>query len=87
MNYEYPFESDWSMEEIVDVIQFYNCIEKAYEQGIAKEELIENYRKFKKVVDSKALEKQIDKRFFEVSNYSIYQTMKKAKDEAFVKMP
>lgn len=87
MNYEYPFESDWTMDEIVDVISFYNCIEKAYEKGISKDELMNSYRIFKTVVDSKALEKQIDKQFKEASGYSIYETMKKAKESAFVKMP
>ena len=47
MNYEYPFDSDWSTEEIIDVISFYNCIEKAYENGINKDELMQGYRLFK----------------------------------------
>lgn len=86
MNYEYPFDSDWTTEEIIDVISFYNCIEKAYEDGIDKDELMQGYRLFKNVVDSKSMEKQIDKQFKEVSGYSIYETMKKAKESVFVKM-
>lgn len=86
MDYEYPFEYDWSMEEIITVISFYNSIEKAYEEGISKEELMENYRAFKQIVDSKSLEKQIDQRFKEVSGYSIYETIKESKDHSFIKM-
>ncbi|MFQ9923454.1 MAG: UPF0223 family protein [Beduini sp.] len=86
MDYEYPFENDWSMEEIVTVISFYNCIEKAYEEGIARDELMDGYREFKKVVDSKALEKQLDQRFKEASSYSIYETMKQAKENDYIRM-
>lgn len=86
MDYEYPFDTDWSMDEIVVVINFYNCIEKAYEEGIDKKELMSHYREFKKIVDSKSLEKQYDKKFKDVSGYSIYETMKKAKELDFIKM-
>ena len=34
MEYTYPFSLDWSTEEIVDVVQFFEAIEKAYEKGI-----------------------------------------------------
>ena len=47
---------------------------------------MQGYRLFKNVVDSKFMEKQIDKQFKEVSGYSIYETMKKAKESVFVKM-
>ena len=86
MDYEYPFENDWSMEEIVTVISFYNCIEKAYEEGIARDELMNAYREFKKVVDSKALEKQLDQQFKAASGYSIYETMKQDKENDLIRM-
>ncbi len=86
MDYEYPFENDWSMEEIVTVISFYNCIEKAYEEGISREELMNGYREFKQIVDSKSLEKQLDKQFEEASGYSIYKTMKLAKENEFIRV-
>lgn len=86
MNYEYPFENDWSTDEIVTVISFYNCIEQAYEEGIDRDTLYESYRLFKSIVDSKSLEKQLDKAFKEASGYSIYETMKAAKDKSFIKM-
>ena len=46
MNYEYPFDSDWSTEEIIDVISFSTIIEKAYENGINKDELMQGYSSF-----------------------------------------
>ena len=34
MEYTYPFSIDWSTSEIVDVVQFFEVIEKAYENGV-----------------------------------------------------
>lgn len=86
LEYEYPLDFDWSVEEICDVIAFYNCIEKAYEEGIEKQELMDGYRKFKAIVDSKSYEKQIGNQFEEASGYSIYRTMQEAKNNEFIKM-
>ena len=41
---------------------------------------------FKKIVDSKSAEKQIDKEFYEVSHYSIYQVVKAAKEQDFIRL-
>lgn len=80
MDYQYPLNDGWTMEEIVIVIDFYNAIEEAYEVGIKKDKLMSKYRAFKMIVDSKSEEKQLDKAFQQVSSYSIYQVMKKSKD-------
>ncbi|MBS4193843.1 UPF0223 family protein [Lederbergia citri] len=80
MEYQYPFSLDWTTEEIVDVVHFFHAIEKAYETGIEKSELMNRYRRFKEIVPSKAEEKRIDKEFEEVSGYSSYKTIKKAKE-------
>ncbi len=86
MEYEYPLDPGWSMNEICIVIEFYNCIEKAYEGGIEKKELMDAYRAFKKIVDSKSAERQISDQFLKASGYSIYLTMKKAKENEFIVM-
>lgn len=86
MDYNYPLHYDWSTEEIMDVMNLYNAVEKAYENGISKEEFMKEYRKFKTIVDSKSEEKQIDKEFFEVSGYSIYQVVKAAKESDWIKL-
>ena len=47
MDYNYPLDYRWSTEEIIDVMALYNAVEKAYEEGISKEEFMQAYRKFK----------------------------------------
>ncbi|NEU35490.1 hypothetical protein GN156_33080, partial [bacterium LRH843] len=39
MEYQYPISLDWSTEEIIDVVKFFESIEKAYEKGIEREQL------------------------------------------------
>ncbi|MED2513331.1 UPF0223 family protein, partial [Bacillus thuringiensis] len=33
MEYQYPLDYDWSNEEMVIIVKFYEAIEKAYEKG------------------------------------------------------
>jgi uncharacterized protein YktA (UPF0223 family) len=73
---------DWKMEETLAVIQFFQCVEQAYEKGINRETFLDAYRKFKEIVPSKAEEKTLYKEFEESSGYSSYPVVKKAKDEA-----
>lgn len=82
MDYSYPFSTDWSTEEIVDVVEFFEAVEKAYEKGIQRDELMEKYRKFKKVVPSIAEEKSYFREFEEESGYSSYPVVKKMKETA-----
>ena len=44
------------------------------------------YRKFKVIVDSKSAEKQLDKQFYEISHYSIYQVVKAAKENDWIQV-
>ncbi|WP_010097934.1 UPF0223 family protein [Ornithinibacillus scapharcae] len=80
MNYSYPFDVSWSKEEIVNVVQFFTLVEKAYEQGIDRDILLAGYRKFKQVVPSKSEEKKYFAEFERDSGYSGYHTVKKAKE-------
>ena len=57
MEYQYPMDVDWTTEEKMAVISFFQAVEKAYETGIAKQALLEAYKRFKEVVPSKAEEK------------------------------
>ncbi|MFB5194019.1 UPF0223 family protein [Neobacillus sp. KR4-4] len=82
MEYQYPINHHWSTEEIVDVIAFFETIEKAYEQGIDRDVVLKAYRRFKEIVPSKAEEKTICNEFEEMSGYSSYRTIKKVKDAA-----
>ncbi len=80
MEYQYPLSTDWSSKEIIDVINFYEAIERAYEQGINKEELLDVYRRFKEIVPSKSEEKKLCDEFEKVSSYSAYRLIKRAKE-------
>ncbi|WP_146549493.1 UPF0223 family protein [Rummeliibacillus suwonensis] len=79
MEYSYPFSIDWSTEEIVDVIAFFQTIEKAYEQGIKREEVLSKYRRFKEIVPSMAEEKTIFREFEDESGYGSYEIVKQTK--------
>lgn len=82
MEYSYPIEYDWSTDEMVTVISFYEAIEKAYDKGIKKHELMERYREFKTIVPGKATERNLCSEFEEVSGFSAYKTMQAAKERA-----
>ncbi|MGG0655959.1 UPF0223 family protein [Rummeliibacillus pycnus] len=79
MEYSYPFSIDWSKNEIVDVIAFFQTIEKAYEKGVKREEVLLKYRRFKEIVPSMAEEKTIFREFEEESGYISYDIVKQTK--------
>jgi uncharacterized protein YktA (UPF0223 family) len=80
MEYQYPFSIDWSTEEVIDVVKFFETIEKAYEKGIKRDFLMDSYRRFKEIVPSKSEEKKIFKEFEESSGYSSYHVVKEMKN-------
>lgn len=80
MEYQYPIDVDWSHEEMLDVIQFFNKVEAYYESSVEREQLMDSYRAFKRVVPGKADEKNIFDDFKKASGYDSYQVMKKAKN-------
>ena len=79
MEYSYPFSPDWSTEEVIDVIKFFEAIERAYEAGVNKEDLMAIYRRFKEIVPSKSEEKRLCNEFEEVSGYSSYRVIQQMK--------
>lgn len=80
-NYEYPLNLDWNTEEMVAVIAMWNAVEKAYEKGVKISDLLTAYQDFKKVVPSIGEEKQLNKQFEISSSYSLYRTIKNAKEK------
>ncbi|KOS62426.1 UPF0223 family protein [Lysinibacillus agricola] len=80
MEYSYPFSTDWSTEEIIDVVQFFEGIEKAYEKGIKREVMMAKYRRFKEIVPSQSEEKTIFREFEEASGFVSYPVVKQAKE-------
>ncbi len=82
MNYSYPIDETWTTEELVDVIQFFQMVEKAYEKGVNRDDLLLTYTKFKQIVPSKSEEKKLCKQFENQSGYSCYHTVKQAREMA-----
>jgi uncharacterized protein YktA (UPF0223 family) len=82
MKYAYPVCYDWSTQEIIDVIKFFEGIEQAYEKGIERQQLMSLYRRFKEIVPSKGEEKKLCDEFEQVSGYSSYRTVQKAKQSS-----
>jgi uncharacterized protein YktA (UPF0223 family) len=80
LEYQYPIDHNWSTEEIINVIQFFERIEQAYEKGVDRDILLTMYNRFKEIVPSKAQEKTLCGEFEEASGYSSYRTIKKARE-------
>ncbi|MUV36266.1 UPF0223 protein [Lentibacillus sp. JNUCC-1] len=78
-HYNYPIDTDWSTEEVIDVVHFFNLIEQAYEHGVSKERLLQAYNRFKEIVPSKSEEKQHFKTFQQSSGYSSYHAVQAAR--------
>ncbi len=89
MNYSYPISYDWTTQEIIDVIKFFEAVEIVYEKGMEREQLMNVYRRFKEIVPSKSEEKKLCDEFEKTSGYSSYGVVKKAKEAQngdFIKM-
>ncbi|MEN1967018.1 UPF0223 family protein [Lentibacillus sp. N15] len=80
MNYHYPIDETWTQVEITDIINFFNMIEKAYENSVKTENVLLAYKRFKQIVPSKSEEKQLFAQFQKASGYESYQVVKKAKE-------
>ena len=51
-NYQYPLDLSWSTAEMTAVLSFFNQVENYYESKVDKEEFLEAYKTFKKIVPS-----------------------------------
>ena len=80
MEYSYPLSTDWTTQEMVNVVQFFEAVEAAYEKGINREDFMARYRRFKEVVPSQAEEKTIFREFEKASGYVSYKAVKSAKE-------
>ncbi|BCU52017.1 uncharacterized protein YktA (UPF0223 family) [Staphylococcus auricularis] len=86
IEYQYPIDLDWSNEEMMRVVSFFNAIEAYYEDQVERETLMERYRQFKRIVPGKAEEKQTFKSFEKASGYSSYHAVKDAQNHPDQKM-
>lgn len=80
MEYSYPLSTDWTTQEMVDVVHFFEAVEAAYEKGIKREDFMTKYRRFKEIVPSQAEEKTILREFEKASSYVSYKAVKLAKE-------
>lgn len=80
MGYHYPIDMNWSKDEVIDVVGFLATVEKAYESKVTRDEILNAYRKFKRIIPAKSEEKQILTRFQKESGYSGYHTIKAARE-------
>ncbi|MCG7332360.1 UPF0223 family protein [Salinicoccus roseus] len=78
--YSYPIDVDWSTDEIIDVVAFFEAVEKAYDEGVSARELDEKYRRFKSVVPGKAEEKTLFREFKSNSGLESYAAVKLLED-------
>ncbi|MRH41894.1 hypothetical protein GH741_04300 [Aquibacillus halophilus] len=81
MSYSYPIDSTWSKEEIIDVVNFFSIVEKAYELGVKRDDILIAYTRFKQIIPSKSEEKKLCGKFEKESSYSCYRTVQKAKEK------
>ncbi|KHF40835.1 UPF0223 family protein [Halalkalibacter okhensis] len=88
MESKLPISLDWTTDEVIAVIQFFETVEKAYKQGVEREKLLSEYRRFKEIVPSKSGEKQLFKQYDEELNISSFQVIKKVREgnEKVIKM-
>lgn len=78
--YSYPIDYDlFTKDEVVKIIEFLSLIEDANERKVDAIVLSKKHQEFQRMINSKSLEKQIDRDFEKVSGYSIYKTIKKYK--------
>ncbi|WP_251546987.1 UPF0223 family protein [Limosilactobacillus caecicola] len=74
-NYSYPIDPSWTTGEIVMVVHMFNLVEKAYEQGAMRDELLKAYHDFKHVVPAKSEEKRLGRDFYQKSGYQLYDVI------------
>lgn len=82
MEYSYPLSTDWTTDEMVDVVRFFEVVEMAYEKGAKRELVMARYKRFKEIVPSQAEEKTICREFEQASSYVPYRVVKLAKELA-----
>lgn len=78
--YQYPLDLSWTTQEMVVVMKMWETLEVAYEKGTTAESFLAVYQQFKKVVPSIGEERRLGKEFETLSGYSLYDTVKVAKE-------
>ncbi|MFB4164709.1 UPF0223 family protein [Alteribacillus sp. JSM 102045] len=74
-----PISMDWSKEEVIDAVNFYQTIERAHHKAVPREDVLALYNRFKQIAPSKSEEKQLFRQFDERAGVSCWKTVQKAK--------
>ncbi|NJP39197.1 UPF0223 family protein [Alkalicoccus luteus] len=85
----FPISQNWSTEEVIDVVQFFEVVHQAYMKGASREEIMSAYRAFQQVVPSKSEEKQHFKEYEKQSGeipFYVVRNAKQAKAGAIIRM-
>lgn len=78
--YSYPLDEEWTTEEIVTVVEFFEAVETGYDEGIGAGQLKEHYKNFKRIVPSKSEEKTLFKEFKERSGFEPFTLTRQLKE-------
>ncbi len=79
---DYPIDySLYSKEEIIDIIEFLNLLERYHDSNnaVSPTDVLKAYHIFSTIVNNKAEEKKIDAAFEKQTGFSIYKTIKELK--------
>ncbi|WP_209125821.1 UPF0223 family protein [Alkalihalobacillus sp. BA299] len=79
-----PISLDWSKEEVIDVMAFFQAVEEAHISGVDRAKVLSLYRRFKEIVPSKSEEKQLFKQYDQESGVSCYHVIKKARENEHI---
>ncbi|EKK20295.1 hypothetical protein B808_1101 [Fructilactobacillus florum 8D] len=81
-NYEYPLFDDWTTAELMEVLEFFRNIERAYQdpRGVQREQLLQSYRNFQKINPAPADQHQLQRSFEARSGLDGFHLIKKARD-------
>ena len=80
--YSYPIDyTEFDSDEVIILVEFFSLIEDANEGKVNKELLLKKYKEYRSIMNSVSYEKTIEREFFKVSGYSIFNTIKKIKGQ------
>lgn len=81
-NYEYPLIDGLTVTEMTTVINFFNQVELAYENGngVNMESFRAAYDNYRKVIPSKSEQKKMEREFKNNSGYDSYAVIKQLKN-------
>lgn len=63
----------FTTEEIVKIFNFYSFMSKVKNYHFSSTEIIDNYNKYRTLINNQTLQKKYDKKFEEITGISIYK--------------